>query len=322
MTRVDVSEEVPFHAGELSLQAKAGVKEKVARFGQRGIRSFMPDEHREFFEELPFIFVASLDDSGRPWASIVWGIPGFAASPEPAILRVAGVVAPGDPLVRNLKMGAPVGVLGIQLETRRRNRVNGLVIAENDGAFSLEVTQSFGNCQKYIQVRRARFRRDPSAAAEMPVIHEGARLSSEARRIVSVSDTCFVASRSHAPSTKARGEGVDVSHRGGLPGFLRLHDEGERTIVTIPDYVGNFLFNTLGNIEADPRAGLLFVDFARGSLFTLTGEAHIVWEGPEVRAIEGAQRLVRLAVDHGFRMEDALPFSWTEPELAPQFARR
>ena len=314
----------PFHEGELALQARAGMQEKIARYGQRAIRPFMPEEHREFFEELPFLFVASLDDSGRPWASMVWGIPGFASALEPAILQIAGTLARGDPLSRNLSPGAPVGVLGIQLETRRRNRENGVVVARQGDAFSLRVTQSFGNCQKYIQARRAKFRRDPRVQPDTPAIEEGARLSDEARRIVSTSDTCFIASSSAQPASGERGQGVDVSHRGGLPGFARLNEAGAASVITLPDYIGNFLFNTLGNIEQDRHVGLLFVDFARGSLLTLTGEASIIWDGPEVHSTLGAQRLVRVSVSHGLRMDEVLPFTWSDPDFAPQFreARR
>jgi uncharacterized protein len=308
----------PFHPGELALQTKIGVKEKVARFGERGIRAFMPEEHREFFEELPCVFIASLDASGRPWASMVWGVPGFVTSPDPTTLRIAGTLAQADPLARNLAPGAVVGVLGIQLETRRRNRANGVVIAHEDNVFSVHVAQSFGNCQKYIQIRKPKFGRDPRAQHETPVFREGALLSDEARRIVSASDTCFIASRSRLPALQTHGEGVDVSHRGGLPGFLRLSDGKARSSISMPDYIGNFLFNTLGNIQADPRVGLLFVDFARGALLTLVGEAEIIWDGPEVRALPGAQRLVRIAVSDGLRMPDTLPFTWSEPVFAPQ----
>jgi predicted pyridoxine 5'-phosphate oxidase superfamily flavin-nucleotide-binding protein len=310
--------DTPFHDGELALQARAGVMDKIARFGQRAIRRVLTEEHREFFAELPYLFVASLDETGRPWASMVWGVPGFAASAEPSSLQVRGVAAAGDPLPQQLVLGAPVGVLGIQLETRRRNRASGIVTSHQGSAFSLHVTQSFGNCQKYIQVRRARFRRDPGASGEGAVFREHARLSAEARRMLSAADTAFIASRSAEPHEPGGGQGLDVSHRGGLPGFLQVSDDGARTRVTLPDYTGNFLFNTLGNLQQDARAGLLVVDFASGSLLTLTGSARVIWDGPEVRSVPGAQRLVELDVAEGLRLEDVLPFTWSEATFAPQ----
>lgn len=140
----------------------------------------------------------------------------------------------------------------------------------------------------------------------------------EACRMVSAADTVFIASRSERPSASLRGEGVDVSHRGGLPGFVQASDDGARATLTLPDYTGNFLFNTLGNLERDARAGVLVVDFARGGLLTLTGDARVIWDGPEVRAVPGAQRLVRIAVREGVRMESVLPFTWTAPEFSAQ----
>jgi len=309
----------PFHGGELAVQERLGVKKKVARFGERGIRPFMPDQHREFVEELPFVFVASLDGEGQPWASMVWGLPGFVTTPDATTLKVAGNMAAGDPLSRNVVAGAPVGVLGIELETRRRNRVNGTVVDRNSDGFTVHVTQSFGNCQKYIQVRHAKYRRDPAARAGAVPRLEGEHLSADARRIVSAADTFFIASRSAHPAEGAHGEGVDVSHRGGLPGFAALADDGPATVITFPDYVGNFLFNTLGNIQTDPQVGLLFVDFDHGSLLSLVGRAEIIWDGPEVSAVAGAQRLVRVTLRSGVLMDDALPFSFSEPSFAPQF---
>jgi predicted pyridoxine 5'-phosphate oxidase superfamily flavin-nucleotide-binding protein len=327
VTGGQLAEGSPFHHGELEVQDRVGVKDKVARFGQRMIQPFMDDDHREFFEELPFVFVGSLDGSGQPWASIIWDLPGFATAPDPTTLVLGGNVAAGDPLLGNHAVGSPIGILGLELDTRRRNRANGVVTASaTDGkAFTLRVQQSFGNCQKYIQVRHAKFRRDPSVAVATPVTVEGASLSAEARRIVSASDTFFIASASSAPSAMtdgAHGEGVDVSHRGGIPGFAALDEDAGHTVISFPDYLGNFLFNTLGNIQANPRVGLLFVDFEQGSLLTLAGQARILWEGPEVLAVPGAQRLVRITIERGVHIANALPFAWTDPEFAPQFVRR
>jgi predicted pyridoxine 5'-phosphate oxidase superfamily flavin-nucleotide-binding protein len=308
----------PFHDGELALQARAGVAEKIARFGQRAIRNFLTEEHREFFEQLPYLFVASLDARGQPWASMVWGVPGFAASPDPTLLQVRGVAAVGDPLPDHLALGAPIGVLGIQLETRRRNRANGSVTSHESSTFSLRVSQSFGNCQKYIQVRRAQFKPGSNASSDAAVFREHALLSVEARRMLSAADTAFIASRSAQPHESRRAEGLDISHRGGLPGFLLASDDGGRTRITLPDYTGNFLFNTLGNLQQDARAGLLVVDFEAGSLLTLTGTARVLWDGPEVRAVPGAQRLVQIDVAEGLRLHDVLPFTWSEASFAPQ----
>ncbi|WP_239502378.1 pyridoxamine 5'-phosphate oxidase family protein, partial [Stenotrophomonas maltophilia] len=77
-------------------------------------------------------------------------------------------------------------------------------------------------------------------------------LGGAAREMVAGADTLFVASSSGADIDA--GGGVDISHRGGRPGFV--HVDGER--LTIPDFSGNRYFNTLGNLLVEPRAALLF----------------------------------------------------------------
>ncbi|WP_395681798.1 pyridoxamine 5'-phosphate oxidase family protein, partial [Inquilinus sp.] len=264
----------------------------------------------------------SLDRQGRPWASILSGRPGFLQSPDPRTLTVAARPAYGDPLGDNLALGAPVGLLGIQLETRRRNRMNGTVTESADGRFAVTVGQSFGNCPQYIQARTPRFVAEPdSLGAPRPVHAEGPVLSARAAALVAAADTFFIATRSaEAVEGEAPSEGVDVSHRGGRPGFVRVADEGGRTVLTAPDFVGNFLFNTFGNIAVDPRAGLVFVDFDTGGVLLLTGTAEVIWDGPEVAAFAGAERLLRFRVEEGRWIEDAVPLRWSAPQQAAQLA--
>jgi uncharacterized protein len=107
---------------------------------------------------------------------------------------------------------------------------------------------------------------------------------------------------------------VDVSHRGGKPGFVRIDDD---QTLTVPDFSGNFYFNTFGNLELNPRAGLLFVDFAQGNLLYLTGTAQVIWEGAEISTYEGAERLFRFRLNQGYRVEGSLPLRWSTPEFSP-----
>ncbi|MFE0757121.1 pyridoxamine 5'-phosphate oxidase family protein [Inquilinus sp. NPDC058860] len=315
-------DEPPFHPGELAAQARAGVRERMAPAGRRAIRGIMPDQHRDFFAMLPFIVVGSLDRQGRPWASVLSGRPGFLSSPDPRTLIVAARPAYGDPLGDNLAAGAPIALLGIQLETRRRNRMNGTVTEWADGRFAVTVGQSFGNCPQYIQARRPSFVAEPDSLGEPRPVHaEGPVLSPRAAALVVAADTFFIATRSaDAGEGEAPSEGVDVSHRGGRPGFVRVAEEGGQTVLTAPDFVGNFYFNTFGNIEADPRAALVFVDFDTGGVLLLTGTAEVVWDGPEVASFAGAERLLRFRLEEGRWIEDAVPLRWSAPEQAPQLA--
>jgi predicted pyridoxine 5'-phosphate oxidase superfamily flavin-nucleotide-binding protein len=273
------------------------------------IRTFMPDQHREFFAELPFLIVGSLDAQHRPWASMLAAPPGFLRSPDPQTLAIAAAPVPGDALGDHLAPGAPVGLLGIQLETRRRNRMNGTVSARDPHGFTVRVGQSFGNCPQHIHPRAPVTLAEPvAAAAPRP---EGPLLSDAATRLIAAADTFFIASASPAAHGGDPAEGVDVSHRGGRPGFVRVTRDAERTVLTWPDFMGNFLFNTLGNLVVNPRAGVLFVDFTSGGLLALTGDTEVVWEGPELEASEAAERLIRLRVSEGRWIEHAVPLRWS-----------
>jgi predicted pyridoxine 5'-phosphate oxidase superfamily flavin-nucleotide-binding protein len=283
------------------------MRERIERSGRKMIRPFMPDQHRELFAQLQFLIVGSLDAQRRPWASMLAGPPGFLRSPDPHTLAIDAV--PGDLLGANLIAGAPVGLLGIQLETRRRNRMNGAVAALGHSGFTVQVRQSFGNCPQHIHPRAPVTLVAPIAAgAPRP---EGPLLSAAATALITGADTFFIASASPAAEGGDPAEGVDVSHRGGQPGFVQVAGEEGRTVLTWPDFMGNFLFNTLGNLVVNPRASVLFVDFTSGGLLSLTGETEVVWDGPEVEAIDGAERLLRLRVTEGTWIEHAVPLRWS-----------
>ncbi|RQS67513.1 pyridoxamine 5'-phosphate oxidase [Burkholderia sp. Bp8963] len=306
----------PFHAGELEVQRRAGVADAAGAIGRRGIRRFIPDQHRTFYSQLPFFVLGGVDAGGQPWATLRVGAPGFVSSPDSRTLRIAGDTLPGDPLDGAWRTGAPLGGLGIQFDTRRRNRVNGVVHAVDGNALTIAVEQSFGNCAKYIQGRTPVF--DPHEAADAPQLERSDRLSADDRALLEHADTFFVASANTSVEAGAAG-GADVSHRGGLPGFVHVDDAWT---LTTPDYSGNRLFNTLGNLRHDPRAGLLFVDFERGDLLYVAALAEIVWDGPLVESFDGAQRVVRYRVQEVRRSSAVMPFRWSAVEWAPQFADR
>jgi len=299
-----------FHAGERAVQQRLGVRERMERGGRRLIRDAMPDEHREFFELLPFLVLGSLDGAGRPWASLLPGEPGFVTSPHSRSLMVAASALPGDPLRDNLRTGAPLAVLGIQLETRRRNRANGRVLWSNERGFELGVEQSFGNCKKYIHVRTRAEPRPVSGALEH--VEGGSRLSPRAVALLGGCDTAFLATAS-ANAWQGGREGVDVSHRGGPRGFILLERNGERARLALPDYAGNNMFNSFGNIEVNPRAGLVAVDFSTGDLLSLTGSARVLWDLPELARFPGAERLLEVEIEAHVLLRAVLRDVWSGP---------
>jgi predicted pyridoxine 5'-phosphate oxidase superfamily flavin-nucleotide-binding protein len=301
----------PFHAGEIALQHAAGVHERLREVGPRVIRDHMPDQHREFFEQLPSVLVGSVDALQRPWASMLAGLPGFMQTPDARRLRIDVLPRRDDPLHAQLRVGASLGLLGIEPQTRRRNRMNGRVVVDDERGFEVAVEQSFGNCPQYIQARTPSWVNEGVGGEAARA--EGPRLGTVAAALVARSDTLFVASA-------APGQGADVSHRGGKPGFVRVDDGAGGTVLTLPDFRGNFFFNTLGNVHASGRAGLLFADHEGGDVLQLTGRAAIISGGPEVTAFAGAQRLLRIEVEAGWWTPQALPLRWSAPEPAPQLA--
>jgi hypothetical protein len=293
-----------WHAGEIAMQRRAGSAEKLAERGPLLLRDHLIEQHRQFYPLLPFIVAGTVDRDGDAWATILAGRPGFLQAPDPHRLGIAAVRDPLDPADGGMNEGDAVGLLGIELHTRRRNRLNGLVHRTGPQGFEVEVQQSFGNCPQYIQLRDFAFVRDPATPSKAaPRALD--RLDARARAMIGEADTFFVASY---VEDAQRGRSVDVSHRGGRPGFVRVDADG---VLTIPDFSGNRFFNTLGNLLANPKAGLLFVDFESGDVLQLTGDAEVILDSPEIAAIQGAERLWRFRPRRILHRTDALPLRWT-----------
>jgi ferredoxin-NADP reductase/predicted pyridoxine 5'-phosphate oxidase superfamily flavin-nucleotide-binding protein len=297
-----VTAESPFHEGEQRVQERLGVREAIEPWARKVVRPFLPDGHREFYAQLPFVVLAARDGRGRPWATLVGGSPGFLTSPDPRTLISTTLPSAGDALAGALARGSDVGLLGIELATRRRNRVNGRIAAASDAAVTLAVDQSFGNCPQYIHERH--WRLEPPRAEPTARCHDG--LDDRLRGWIEGADTFFVAS-GHRGEGESPSFGMDASHRGGQPGFVRVEDEHH---LVFPDYAGNNHYNTLGNLLLDPRAGLVFVDFARGSLLQLTGRATIQWKATDLDRFPGARRMIAYELEEAVEVEGALPLRW------------
>ncbi len=292
----------PWHTGERILQARAGVDERLAEVGPRVVRDYMPDQHREFFSMLPSIVIGAVAPDGRVWATMRAGQPGFVQSPDPRLLEVASARDADDPANAGMEDGDAIGLLGIQPMTRRRNRLNGVVHRRDAAGFGVSVGQSFGNCPQYIQQRDFVVTRDP--AEPNPVEPEAmTELDARARTLIRHADSFFVATYVDLPG----GRQVDVSHRGGRPGFVRVDADGS---LTIPDFPGNTFFNTLGNMMVNPVAGLVFVSYPTGDLLQMTGRTEVITDSPEIATLEGADRLWRFYPEQIVRRDRALPLRW------------
>lgn len=291
-----------FHDGERAVQRLAGVTDLADRVG-RSIRREMPPAARAFLAERRWIVLGALDAGGQPWPAIRAGAPGFAHSIDERTVRIDAVAPTGDPLEALLPPGALAGLIAIDLATRRRLRFNGRVASSDRGGLALGADQVFSNCPKYIQ------RRDEGPAGNEAVAATFAASSAPTdaqRGRMRATDTFFIVS--------ARpGEGVDVSHRGGMPGFLTV--VGRQ--LAWPDYGGNAMFNTLGNLHDHPYAGLLVPDFEHGAALIVTGRTGIDWSPARTSSFAGAERVVTMEIDRVVEQIGVLPASFRLREYSP-----
>lgn len=291
-----------FHDGEQAVQRLAGVAELAERVG-RSIRSEMPPAAQAFLAERRWIVIGALDDGQRPWPAIRAGAPGFARAVDVRTIRIDAAAPDGDAVAGHLRPGALAGLIALDPATRRRLRFNGRVVAHDRAGLVVEADQVYSNCPKYIQRRDER----PAAAETVPAtLARSAGLTDAQRDRLRAADTFFIAS--------ARpGDGVDVSHRGGMPGFLQV--EGRR--LAWPDYGGNAMFNTLGNLHDHPFAGLLVPDFERGGALVLAGRARIDWSPAHAADLAGAERVVTMEIDEVVEQAGVLPLAFQLREYSP-----
>jgi predicted pyridoxine 5'-phosphate oxidase superfamily flavin-nucleotide-binding protein len=292
-----------FHEGEQAVQARAGVEAESRRLG-RGISSEIPPGAGDFLEAQRMAVLAGVDGMGHVWASLVTGNPGFITAPDSRTLRLSAGLPGVDPLSTGLAGDGSLGVLVLDPERRRRLRVNGRVSVARADVIEIRTEEVFGNCPKYIQARAPEGETRHRRAGR---VQRGRSLTPSQQLAIERADTFFIASV-HA------GTGADASHRGGQPGFVKVLD-GRR--LRIPDYQGNNMFQTLGNIAADPRVGLLFVDFDTGTTLQLTGRARILWEGPELAQLKGALRALDVEIDATVEIAGQGPLGWRFLEYSP-----
>jgi ferredoxin-NADP reductase/predicted pyridoxine 5'-phosphate oxidase superfamily flavin-nucleotide-binding protein len=291
-----------WHAGEKAIQTRIGVADQMAAVGRRVVRDYMPDQHRDFYAKLPFVVLGSVDPKGDSWATFLEGAPGFMTSITPTTLQIDAWPDATDPASAGMTEGSPLGLLGIEMHTRRRNRLNGFLGIADKG-FRVEVDQSFGNCPRYIQLRDVVFDHEPGRTFA-GTVEDMRELDAASRATIREADAFFVASYADREDRRQ----VDVSHRGGKAGFVRVAGDGT---LTIPDFDGNLFFSTLGNILLNGKAGLLFVDFKTGDMVQMTGEAEVLLESPEIAAFQGAERLWTFRARRVVRRRGALALRWT-----------
>ncbi|MCX5198226.1 pyridoxamine 5'-phosphate oxidase family protein [Streptomyces sp. NBC_00249] len=284
-----------YHAGPLAVQDRVGVRELAGHVG-RSIGTQIKDVAAAFLGLQPHLVVGAADASGRMWASLLTGPPGFVRATGPDRITVAGGLPEGDPLAGALAAaGTPVGTIALDPRTRRRMRLNGTLEPTGRG-FAVRAEQVFANCPKYLQKRQP-LELLPEGAG---VVRRGHGLTPGQELAVRAADTFFVA-------TTAEADGVDASHRGGLPGFVEVLSPTE---LLWPDYAGNAMFLTLGNLAADERAGLLFPDWESGAVLQLSGRARTEFGAD-------GERWVRFTVESAVEGVHPGRLRWSAPEYSP-----
>ncbi|MEH6445826.1 MAG: pyridoxamine 5'-phosphate oxidase family protein [Oceanospirillaceae bacterium] len=307
-------DETPFHKGEIAAQTRVGMHEKMAAVGKKFIRPFLLQQHRDFYSQLPFIIVAACDENGLPWVTMLTGSEltentspqeaSFITSDDEYHLQFKTQLTPGDALDKALVKGASLGLIGIELASKRRNRVNGVLSEVHSDSMVFKVSQSFGNCPQYILPRNWHIKaQQPSLKVEY---HH--QLTDDMQQWIANTDTLFIGSGYSQSSADEHSAAMDASHRGGAAGFVKVVNDKE---LILPDYRGNNFFNTIGNIMLNPKIGLLFVDFATGSLLQITARAQIDWDLPKAEQFEGALRLVRIEIDKIVLLQNAKSLNWT-----------
>lgn len=287
----------PYHEGEVALQERSGGRLK-AEAGGRGIQDYIPPGAQEFLAQLPFVVLGAVDEQGEVWATHLVGAPGFARARGDRRVLINGGILPGDPLAEILrKVGSPVGIIGIEPSSRRRIRVNGRIEAIDGDVLTISTAEVFANCPKYIQARNFA----PSARRETGEIRRSSHLEACQRGWIESADTFYIA-------TVHADRGVDCSHRGGMPGFVQIRDDHR---LSFPDYSGNFMFQTLGNLELDSRAGLVFTDYQSGTLVHLSGNARVDFTDERRAEFERAERVVDFEVKSVIERPGVLPLADT-----------
>lgn len=296
-----------FHLGELAVQ-KRSEEEAIADRNGSVIADTILGGARPFIQKQFMVVLASVDSNGAVWSSVLYGQPGFVMAESDVVIKFnipEDKRDETDPFWTNISVNPSIGILFIELGTRRRYRINGMLKSNDNLGIDIEVREAYPNCPKYIQRRHLReFGMEPVNAE----LSRGHTVDNEIESLIHNSDTMFVASY-------YSGTGADASHRGGNHGFIQIIDD--RTL-RIPDYPGNSLFNTFGNIELDSRTGLCIPNFSSKNLLQLTGKSKILWNQDDpLNLTGGTSRFWEFAVESWILRSVPQRLEWEYLDASP-----
>lgn len=265
-----------YHPGERLVQMRAGEVGIADRNGAVIAETILGGA-RPFIENQFMVVLSSVDVEGAVWSSVLYGQPGFAKAIS---ANAVTINAPSperdqaDPFWANIQINPTVGMLFIELGSRRRYRINGRLERQDEQGIEIAVREAYPNCPKYIQRRHLQKIEKETPRADPAT---GSRITGSIENLIRKADTMFIAS--HFAET-----GADASHRGGNAGFVQVVNDHT---LRVPDYNGNSLFNTLGNIELNPRTGLCIPDFEGQQLLQLSGSCRLLWDQDDPHNLTG-----------------------------------
>jgi hypothetical protein len=254
----------PFHSGEIQIQELTGERDKAVLNGHL-IADSIPPAARSFVGQQSYCALGWADSYGDVWAELLLAEPGFAQASADGLgldlrLPTTDDAPTGGTIFDSISRSDQVGIVFVEFATRRRLRVNGVVASAKPREIHVRVAEAYPNCPKYIQ-RRDLVQEATSRGGTMCAPRSGRELNTELAELIAGADTFFVASVH--PDGPA-----DCSHRGGTPGFVEVNGN----TLYVPDYPGNSMFGTLGNLAVKPRAGLAFIDFDNQRQLQMTGD--------------------------------------------------
>lgn len=323
----------PFHDAETAIQARFGLAEQLAVRYKGFIRPQMPQQHRDFYAALPMVIAGMTDKNGKVWALPLFGQKGFVQTPSETQLCINAQMPLSKIMDLNIEANSKIGLLGIELETRRRNRVNGVIqdvssqtvpaqgmlnTYKNEPqtyGLAIKVDQSYGNCPQYIHKREIDLDETQFLVQKELKFEKSTALSTKTISMIEQSDTFFIASRTRFFSEDPR-SGIDASHRGGTTGFVKVIGNSLR----FPDFSGNKFFNTIGNIQDDGRVGLFFPNFINGDALFISGKGKVLWDENLTREYEGAERFIEIECEEIINMAGFMPVKGSLVETSPSFS--
>ncbi|CAM6097503.1 unnamed protein product [Calypogeia fissa] len=331
MAYTDEEEEFPWHEGEQALHQLLQVPE-----GLNPTTPFLSPHAGHMVTISPLIALGTLDKNNWPWTTVWGGEPGFSRPVSESVIGINALIDGAfDPVAEALfgknrengvvvqeeeGTGKMVGGLGIHLQNRRRIKLYGKMVAGTIGKLSegdedkkgevqlaIKIEQSMGNCPKYLNKKRI--------SPELPkpkLVSDSLPLPQAAIDLIAKADMFFISSSHHLLD-------MDTNHRGGPPGFVRVESNSAEkgTVLIYPEYSGNRLYQTLGNLQTTPRAGLVVPDFDTGDVLYVTGTTEILAGKDAHKQLPRSNLAVKITLKAARFVEKGLGFKGDLEERSP-----